>query len=311
MRYNVWSRESATLFLYAALLLLVNSVYAGPGYQRTRDGKTLVWNNRPRPGDAVTWSGKRDADGYATGHGTLTWFIGKRAVVTGSRVPVNKYREVSRYSGNMVRGKLDGAVVNVDANGRRFHGTFVDGKKSKDWSAGPGKKDSTPAELVEVPAEEPSITEQPENIQPAAPNPPAPATVSAVADSQHALAEPPSEGPANPRDDSLRMLTAPPRSLRANISTDAAPEASIPQMSSAAALSPRLTASEVIDLADSEARIHGYDLNEYQRPQTQYRPADETWSVFYGKQSGDGTAGKHFSVSVEDRTKKTSFAADR
>jgi hypothetical protein len=299
------------LFLYTALLVLVNSAYAGGGYQRTRDGKTLVLNTRPMPGDAVTWSGKRDADGYATGQGTLTWFMRNRAVVTGSNVPVNKYREVSSYSGNMVRGKLEGAVVNVDANGRRFHGTFVDGKKSKDWSPGPAKRDSTPAELVEATTEEPSTAEQPEITQPAAPSPPPPATVSAVADSQHALAEPPSEGPANPADDSLRMLTAPPRSLRANISTETAPEASIPQMSSAATLSPRLTASEVINLADAEARIHGYDLNEYQRPQTQYRPADETWSVFYGKQSDDGAVGKHFTVSVEDKTKKTSFAADR
>jgi hypothetical protein len=301
-------------FLYVALLLLANGAYADGGYQRTRDGKTLVWNNRPVPGDAVAWSGKRDADGYATGYGTLTWFSRTRATMTGSHLSADKYREIGQYSGKMVRGKLDGAVVNVDADGRRFHGTFVDGKKTKDWFAGrAAERQSTEevsqAELVEAPTEGPSPEEKPQTAEASPLNAPAPETTGAG--TQHPIVETPAEGPANSGNDSLRMLTAPPRSLRANIPTDAAPEASVPQMSSSGAVSPRLTAAEVIALADAEARIHGYDLNEYQRPQAQYMPADETWSVLYGKNSDDAMSAKHFSVSVEDRTKKTSLAAER
>jgi hypothetical protein len=303
------------LFIFAALLFLVHAAHAGGGYQRTRDGKTLVWNNQPMPGDAAAWSGERDADGYATGTGTLTWFRRIRPVVTGSHLAGDRYREVSRYSGKMVRGKLEGAIVNVDANGRRFHGTFVDGKKTKDWSVGRGDdrqstEPASQAEAIEAPAEGPTTTEKSEATQAPPTNAPATEVVSAGAAAQPAAAQPPAEEPANMGDDSLRVLTAPPRTLRLNIPSEAAPE-TIPQMNSSGTASPRLGATEVIDLADAEARIHGYDLNEYQRSQAQYRLQDETWSVSYGKKSDDAISGKHFSINVEDRTKKTSLAADR
>jgi uncharacterized protein (TIGR02246 family) len=37
----------------------------------------------------------------------------------------------------MVRGKLDGPVVLVNASGKTFHGIFVDGSKTGRWAAGP------------------------------------------------------------------------------------------------------------------------------------------------------------------------------
>jgi hypothetical protein len=69
---------------------------------------------------------------------------------------------VSRYSGKMVRGKLDGPVVNVDANGKTVRGTFVNGTKASDWGNGPAPvpdqrrtgSDSAGA-AVEAPAEGP------------------------------------------------------------------------------------------------------------------------------------------------------------
>ena len=127
------------LFVCGALLLFANGAYGGGAYQRTKDGGTLVWNNYPRAGDKATWSGKRDPDGYATGYGTLTWDSVERAIVTGSNLPSTRGSAavLSRYSGKMVRGKLDGPVVNVDASGKMFHGTFVNGAKANDWVAGP------------------------------------------------------------------------------------------------------------------------------------------------------------------------------
>ncbi|HEV2047317.1 MAG TPA: hypothetical protein VGQ95_12065, partial [Chthoniobacterales bacterium] len=106
--------------------------------QHTRDRRTLIWNNYPRRDDGATWSGERDSNGFATGYGTLTWHKVQRAIVTGSNIP-SKARAavISRYSGKMVRGKLDGLVTNVDANGKVFHGTFVNGSKADDWIAGP------------------------------------------------------------------------------------------------------------------------------------------------------------------------------
>jgi hypothetical protein len=62
--------------------------------------------------------------------------------VTGSNIPSSRGRAaggvvINRYSGKMVRGKFDGSVVNVDASGKVFHGTFVNGTKANDWVAGP------------------------------------------------------------------------------------------------------------------------------------------------------------------------------
>lgn len=89
-------------------------------YQKTRDGRTLVWNNHPKPGDEACWTGGTDANGYAMGNGTLTWY--ERGVPR------------SWYTGTMVAGRLSGYVVNTEADGRRYAGTFVNGVKSSDWN---------------------------------------------------------------------------------------------------------------------------------------------------------------------------------
>src|SRR5207249_6086500 len=122
--------------------LFANGANGSGIYQRTRDGRTFVWNNYPKPGDEPTWSGGRDSNGYATGYGTVTWYRVHRAVVTGSNIPSSKGHVVgavvtNRYSGKMVRGKFEGAVLNVDAQGKTFHGRFVSGIKAADWVAGP------------------------------------------------------------------------------------------------------------------------------------------------------------------------------
>jgi hypothetical protein len=121
-----------------ALLLFAKSANCGGAYQRTRDGRTLIWNNFPRRGDGANWSGPRDTYGYATGYGTLTWYKGDRAIVTGSNIPASTKGNIvlGRYSGKMMHGKFQGLVANVDANGKTFHGTFFNGSKTGDWIAG-------------------------------------------------------------------------------------------------------------------------------------------------------------------------------
>ena len=130
------------LFVCTTLLLFANGAYGGGTYQRTRDRRTLIWNNSPRRDHEATWSGKRDSNGFAAGYGTLTWYKVQPAIVTGSNIPSARGRAVgavviNRFSGKMVRGKFDGPVVNVDASGKMFHGTFVKGTKANDWVAGP------------------------------------------------------------------------------------------------------------------------------------------------------------------------------
>jgi hypothetical protein len=119
------------LFVCSALLLFASVAYGAGSYQRTRDGKTLVWNDSPKRGEEATWSGKRDKNGFAAGSGTLTWYQVEPTTVTGSNIPdARRYAVViNRYSGKMVHGKLKGAVTYVDANGKSLQATFVNGGK--------------------------------------------------------------------------------------------------------------------------------------------------------------------------------------
>jgi hypothetical protein len=299
VRYTFRLVNSRCFIVWTTLLFLLftNGAFAGGAYQRTKDRKTRVWNNYPQPGDAATWSGDRDADRYATGSGTLTWYITDRKYVTGSYLPTSAHITVIRYSGNMVRGKLDGPVVNVDENGATFHGKFANGRRVGDWVAGPA---SSADQRRKERDQQKVVSKEAGNAQPPTSN------------VQHPMAEAPkpTPGPAQPAnqqpsvravkgtptqdvDDSLKALIGPPHLLR----TEAA--------------RPGLTAAEVIELADAEARKQGYDLGTYQRPQAQYAATDNTWSVSYDQKNDAGEAGKPFSVKVEDKTKKTSIVAGK
>ncbi|MEP6603891.1 MAG: hypothetical protein ABJB69_08090 [Spartobacteria bacterium] len=69
---------------------------------------------------------------------------------------------------------------------------------------------------------------------------------------------------------------------------------------------PKLTAAEVIELANAEAHKRGYNPAEYQKPLADYHAEDESWSVVYDQKNANGI-GKHFSVSVEDQSKKAAL----
>jgi uncharacterized protein YecT (DUF1311 family) len=112
---------SRSILAWLSLLLVASSTLAAGTYQLTKEGATYVWNNYPRPGDEATWSGAKDNEGYATGEGVVTW--SKRG------------KFMTRYWGRMIRGKLEGPVMNEDASGKKFRGTFINGVKSGDWAA--------------------------------------------------------------------------------------------------------------------------------------------------------------------------------
>jgi hypothetical protein len=142
------------------LLILANGALADGAYQRTDDRKkTFVWNNDPKPDDTATWSGGRDAEGYATGPGTLQWFRRDRSFTTGSNIFAPKKTLISSYSGTMVHGKFSGGVMTVD-HGKTYHATFVDGHNKGHWTAGPV---ITKAETAEPTA----AAEKPERTAPA------------------------------------------------------------------------------------------------------------------------------------------------
>jgi hypothetical protein len=350
-------------FVCGALLVFANVAFGDGTYQRTKNGRTLVWNNHPKPGDEATWWGGRDRDGYARGFGTLTWYavLGKSS----SAKPVL----YARYWGNMVRGKLNGRV-NVHSRRKTDHAIFADGVRTTPWAGGPAPSRSELATGRVRPIGGPDGRSEPDwrvaaraaasaaGQQARFNNVPGP---SSAKRSDVASPEAPAEGPsrtgspsrtgttvaktetgqlselnAPPEiqdnaefsttvergrlsdsqpptipddiDNSLRLLVWPPRHLRKRpVSTGSLagpnPEAALP------AANARLTKKEVVDLADAVARSRGYDLAEYQRPEPQYDPADQTWSLLYEQKPVDGTAeiGKHFSVAVRDKTKGTAL----
>jgi hypothetical protein len=290
---------SARFFVAVALLLLIVNIACGGEYHRAIDGKSLVWNNDPKPEDAVSWSGKQDNEGYATGQGTLVWYRVERARVTGSNLPAEKRVPISSYSGKMVRGKLNGPVVAADPNGKFYHGTFANGRRTGDWTAGAPRVRR--GELVEAasPAEGPS-RKKAEKAEP----PPA-ATVEQARQPLVETIPPkasPTPGGATHVNDSLQSLIAPPSSLRTEVaaeSSPAPPAASSPEASSATGAG--LNAAEVIELTDAEARARGINLDDYRRPQVQYSSDADTWSVSYAPKAG---AAKAFSVAVDGKIKK-------
>ena len=169
-------------------LILVGGAYAGGTYQGTDDHKkALVWNNDLKPGDVATWSGDRDANGYATGPGTLQWFRVGPGVLNRKRTPI------SSYSGTMLHGKFNGDVMTVD-HGKAYHATFVDAQKKGQWIAGPLITKAESAESVPSPeaaSEAPSMEKVSEEE-----------TQARVA--EEATADVPAEGPASAQDELRR-----------------------------------------------------------------------------------------------------------
>lgn len=112
-----------SILVCGGLLLLASSSFGQGAYEQAKDGKTLIWNGTPKPGEVATWDGDRDKENYATGFGALTWYTAKGTVY-------------GLYYGNMVHGKLEGPV-NVHTNGRTAHAYFVDGGRVTGWARGP------------------------------------------------------------------------------------------------------------------------------------------------------------------------------
>jgi hypothetical protein len=148
-----------SFLIWAALVFFAPGALVAGEYQRTRDGKTTVWNNEPKPGDEAEWSGSRDAEGYATGFGTLTWSKGQKEPVKTFGIPIpltGSSKIYARYFGNMVRGKFDGPVnVHTEA-GRTAHALFIGGVRTTPWAKGrapsrmPGARDAVPKQKPAV-----------------------------------------------------------------------------------------------------------------------------------------------------------------
>jgi hypothetical protein len=108
-----------------------------PGWSIDASTGCWLWNNKPRAGETVSWSGGCGADGRATGQGVAesTWddkveraegdYVGGRLNGRG----VLTMPDGGRYEGEVRDGKPDGRGVLTMANGAsRYEGEFRDGK---------------------------------------------------------------------------------------------------------------------------------------------------------------------------------------
>lgn len=213
-----------SLFVCSAFLLFASVAYGAGSYQRTRDGKTLVWNDSPKRGEEATWSGKRDKNGFAAGSGTLTWYKVEPTIVTGSNIPdARRFAVViNRYSGKMVHGKFKGAVTYVDANGKRLQATFVNGgKKPVTQQTATPTPERTPAPVTPTPTPAPEQSPLPAAQKTPTAVPQQTATLApeqtATGTSEQQTRQPDAKSTIvpipTPPADSLRSLSAPPLAL--------------------------------------------------------------------------------------------------
>lgn len=290
-------------FLFVAVLMFANVALGAGTYQRTRNGKALVWNDDPKSGDEATWSGARDREGYARGFGTLVWYT--KGNGTGSAKP----ELYARYWGNMVRGKLDGPI-NGHSKRETRHAIFAGGVRMTRWEPGPAssldaarwRAAATERSTVREPEEPAEGPVSAETEEPKSPKSELPTTESSQNLAFNSQRPQPLTNVSQPETDidvgeTVWLLVWPPPTLGMRYISEG------PQADTKA----RLTRGEVIDLADAAARSRGYKPTECQLPEPQYDPSDQAWSLLYQEKPVDGTGEtkKHFSIAVGDKTKRT------
>jgi hypothetical protein len=325
--------NATTLVACIAFVSLAAAATADGRYQRTKDGKTIVWNQNPKPRDVATWSGDRDRNGYATGFGTLTWYSTKE------KDDESKQTLYAAFFGNMVRGKLDGPV-NGHSKGVTNHAIFIQGKRISRWAAGPTPSWKVPPGTL-APETEYVVVAKVDESQNF--NPPPPAYDSSVRqrplpnyDSLREQApkgqasDIPAEGPGTgerdrtkfpapiassrngPKleiDDSLRSLTGPPPALGFSSALRHGSGQSKSNANERSSANARLSKQEVINLADAAAETKGFDLSQYKRPEPEFDVIDSTWSVFYDAKLANAATGrgKHFTVAIDDNSRRTAI----
>jgi len=205
------------VFVCGTFLLLLGIARGEGNYQRTRNEKTLIWNQNPKAGDEATWSGRRDGNGFARGFGTLDWYT--------KEAGFEKPQLFARYWGNMTDGKFNGPV-NVHSKKKTHHAIFADGVRITRWTPGPAQSRMTAGQIAliakhnatAVREAEPVFAEESRRREP---EPPAAGPIQRSDDNQRRTE--PGESvqdlwserwPKIDIDESLRLLVWPPRSLR-------------------------------------------------------------------------------------------------
>jgi hypothetical protein len=72
----------------------------------------------------------------------------------------------------------------------------------------------------------------------------------------------------------------------------------------------RLSRTEVVKIAEGAARQNGVQLQYYRVSRARFAPDQQRWWVLYARDP-QRVPGDHFGISVDDRTKETSFFGGR
>ena len=295
-------------------MLASGPLFGAGEYQKARDGNTKIWNWTPKAGEPASWSGTQDKENYANGFGDLTWHSPDGKVF-------------GLFYGNMIRGKFEGAV-NLHTGSRVSHAYFVNGERVTEWARGAAKsKMNAPEQAIverrraetEKPAAKNEDVEQPEPATTPVPkkeknktakiptsSPVEPASHGPVSYHKEA-AESVSTPPAHesPADISVDALAGPPSSLRANSIRESSVRKQDGETESPRHAGP-LTESEAISVADNEARLQGFQIDNYERPNVDHSQVRGRWTLFYSlkKAESGSESPASFSVTVEDKTRK-------
>lgn len=128
-------------------------------------------------------------------------------------------------------------------------------------------------------------------------------TTNTAPDESRNLSNPPA-AKETPADVSVNSLVGPPSSLRA-IPESPSSEKSQTERESAPKSDAPLNETDVIKLADTEARIQGAPLDNYDRPKFDHSQVKGKWTLFYAPKKGDSSGDlPPFSVTVEDKSRK-------
>ncbi len=123
--------------LVLTLLFVAAPALAAGEWVTTRDG-AMVWNSEPQPGETATWSGDRDAKGFADGVGVLKAYINGNLTAT-YEGPIANGRVTGKgkitwpsgafYEGDFVDWTFQGKGFAMWANGNSYEGDYFDNKR--------------------------------------------------------------------------------------------------------------------------------------------------------------------------------------
>ena len=325
------------LLVCAAFLACAAPAFAGK-YQRTLDKKSHIWNDDPKPWEECNWAGGRDRLNLADGPGTLTWYNDEKGPTTRTRFTAERLHFVSKATGTMLRGRWEGMVELMDADGHVSHALFDNGKLMTAWADGPGpaqakvaaapteRKESRPEAVPEPEVSAVSQATPPEPVKPVTqlPSQPAPQISRTPAEfsiepkplvqnsSSVAVRSTPVptksmlDGPQPPVRSGGSLLTDPVVASTGSgggagdlFHSLAAPPSLLQHR---ATLSPK----EATKIAEAELARAGLQLSDYPRRQLTYNPDSDSWIVSYehgaGNESAPGPA--RIGVTVDDKSGK-------